>query len=466
MVLGGAMNVRWLVACAVLSAALVGCGRDDPSPPEAGKATTQTTASGAAGCDGAALEATDVGVTADTVTIEVMADVGNPLAPGLFQGNIDAIKAYAGWVNDHGGVACRQLVVKEWDSKLNPDEAKNGQIDACENAFALVGGNALFNPDVDTMTGCKDHAGAATGLPDLPGTANDSAELCAHTTYMAASVSQQCPIVPGQPVHFVAGTGSPRWFNQEFGAGKGMYMIPGDLPTTIQSAMYIIRSLKEGGANYVFTPKVSGRTEQAGYTPLIQTMRQEGIDFVTDGLTDTAMIKLRREAKAQGYDDKVKVWTCIPSCYSKAFKAAAADVDGTYVTLSNLPFEEKDTNEALAAFVDSVGIDKADGFGALAWQSAALFKQAVDDVVAAKGPNGLTRASFMDALDHVKDFDAGGWAAKKATLRSASPCFVIVQLRDGEFHRVHPKKRGTLDCNDANLVEFDLDPAAEAAKLP
>ena len=29
-----------------------------------------------------------------------------------------------------------------------------------------------------------------------------------------------------------------------------------------------------------------------------------------------------------------------------------------------------------------------------------------------------------------------------------------------------PEKRGTLDCNDDNLVSFDLDPAAEAAKLP
>jgi hypothetical protein len=457
------MKVRVLVVCAVLGVALVGCGRDDPAPDATGQTSTTQADTG---CGGEALQATDIGVTADAVTIEVMADVGNALAPGLFQGNIDAVKAFAGWVNDHGGVACRQLVVKEWDSKLNPDEAKNGQIDACANALAMVGGNALFNPDVSTVEECKDKSGAATGLPDLPGTANDPAELCNETTYMAAPVSQRCPIVPGQPVHFTAGTGSARWFVDKFGAGRGMYMIPGDLPTTIQSAMYIIRSLEEGGSNYVFTPKVSGRTEQAGYTPLIQTMRQEHIDFVTDGLTDTAMIKLRREAKAQGYDSQVKVWTCIPSCYSKAFKAAAADVDGTYVSLSNLPFEEKDTNEQLAAFVDSVGIDKADGFGALAWQSAALFKQAVDDVVEAKGPNGLTRASFMDALDHVRNFDAGGWAAKKATLRSASPCFVIVQLRDGEFHRVHPTKRGTLDCDDDNLVQFELDPAAEAAKLP
>jgi hypothetical protein len=31
---------------------------------------------------------------------------------------------------------------------------------------------------------------------------------------------------------------------------------------------------------------------------------------------------------------------------------------------------------------------------------------------------------------------------------------------------VYPEKKGTMDCNPGNLVEFDLDPAAEAAKIP
>ncbi|MCU1484896.1 MAG: hypothetical protein JWN67_1642 [Actinomycetia bacterium] len=455
------MNVRVVAASCVLATALAGCARSASPSDVAGASTSTTTAA----CDGTQLRATEVGVTADTITVEVMADVGNPLAPGLFQGNIDALRGFATYVNAHGGIACRQLVVKEWDSHLDPSEAKNGQIDACQNAFALVGSNALFNPDVSTMAECEDQAGAATGLPDLPGTANDPEQLCNSTTFLAASVVQRCPVATSGPQHFTANAGSARFYVREFPELRhSMYMIPGDLPTTIQSATYIIKTQELGGVHYEATPKVSGRTEQAGYTPIIQTMRSLHIDAVTDGSNDTAMIRMRREAKAQGYDG-VKVWTCIPSCYSKNFLASAADVDGTYVTLGHLPFEEKDTNEDLAAFVDSVG-DEVNGFGALAWQSADLFKQAVDDVVADKGPNGLTRANLLAALGRVKDFDANGWAARKATLRSSSPCFVIIQLRDGAFHRVHPTKRGTMDCDPKNLVEFDLDPVAEAAKIP
>jgi hypothetical protein len=459
------MKIRWLAASAVVAAALAGCSRSDSSTSADKAASSTPTSAEAGGCEGVTLQATDIGVTADTLTVEVMADVGSPLAPGLFQGIIDALRGFATYVNSKGGIACRKLVVKEWDSHLDPTEAKNGQIDACQNAFAMVGSNALFNPDVSAMVGCKDAAGVATGLPDLPGTANDPEQLCSSTTFMASSVVQRCPIAKSGPQHFTANAGPARWYVKHFpGLGHSMYMIPGDLPTTIQSATYIIRTQELGGVHYDATPKVSGRTEQAGYTPIIQTMRSLHIDSVTNGLTDTAMIRLRREAKAQGYDG-VKLWTCIPSCYSKAFLESAADVDGTYVTLGNLPFEEKDMNENLAAFVDTLG-DKVNGFGGAAWQSANLFKQAVDDVVAAKGPNGLTRASFMEAVAKVKDFDSDGWGARKPTLRSSSPCFVIVQLRDGAFHRVYPEKKGTMDCNPGNLVEFDLDPAAEAAKIP
>ena len=148
-------------------------------------------------CASESPQATDVGVTADEITIEVMADTGSPLAPGLFQGNIDAVNAFAEYVNANGGVACRQLVVRTWDSKLAPTESKNGVIDACTNAFALVGGNSLFNPDPSAQTSCVDGTGAATGLPDIAALASDTNEMCAPTTYTIQDQTEKCPIATG-----------------------------------------------------------------------------------------------------------------------------------------------------------------------------------------------------------------------------------------------------------------------------
>ena len=154
---------------------------------------TATTAAANAACDGVTLEATDTGVTADTITIQVMADTGSPLAPGLFQGNVDALKGFEKYINANGGIGCRQLKVEAWDSKLTPDESKNGQINACATALAMVGGNSLFNPDVTEMNTCAD-AGrsprASRTSRRWPTTSTSSAPMNA---YIIQGISETCP---------------------------------------------------------------------------------------------------------------------------------------------------------------------------------------------------------------------------------------------------------------------------------
>ena len=141
---------RHRVLCILVSLGLfaAACGRGESgSPPP----TTDTAAAVDAKCASEPLQATETGVTANTITIQVMADTGSALAPGLFQGNIDALKGFETYVNDNGGIGCRKLVVTTWDSKLDPTESKNGLITACKGSLAMVGNNALFNPDVAAL---------------------------------------------------------------------------------------------------------------------------------------------------------------------------------------------------------------------------------------------------------------------------------------------------------------------------
>src|SRR5690348_1942342 len=135
---------RWLILLVALGLIAAACGRDDnDNAGGEGESNTPTTAAGSAACEGVTLEATDIGVTADSITIQVMADTGSPLAPGLFQGNVDAVEGFAKYINANGGIGCRDLKVEAWDSKLTPDESKNGQINACQKSLAMVGGNSL-----------------------------------------------------------------------------------------------------------------------------------------------------------------------------------------------------------------------------------------------------------------------------------------------------------------------------------
>jgi len=430
-------------------------GGSDPTP----TAPTDT----GVDCSSEAPEATDVGITADTITIEVMADVGSPLSPGLFQANLDAVEGFAKQINERGGLACRQLVVKTWDSKLSPEEAKNGLIDACQTAFALVGSNAIFNPDVSPLEICPDKDGKPTGLPDIAASAVDVNQLCNSTTYLIQPVIETCPVAVDQVRPIKVTVGPARWHLEENPGLHGLFLVPGDLPTTVQAATYQIQAMEDVGIVFDGTPKVSGRAEQAALTPVAQLASDSGATFVFNGANDATMLKMRRETRTQGYDG-VEVWVC-NSCYTKTFLASPEDAEGTYVDLAFLPFEERDSNQALDDYLTAVGEDNADNFGAAAWQAAMLFRQAVDDVVATHGINGLTRAALLEALSNIHEFDAGGWLAPKDP-RGVSECSMTVQVQNGEFVRVHPTEPGTFDCSPDNIVTVELDPAAEAAKLP
>jgi ABC-type branched-subunit amino acid transport system substrate-binding protein len=457
-----------IVLLVVLGLVAVSCGRDDKKETTAGGGGTTTTAAGADDkCDSEKPEATEVGVTADKITVETMADVGSSLAPGLFQGNHDGMEAFAKYVNANGGIACRQLEVKLWDSKLNPDESKNGIIDACSNAVAMVGGNSLFNPDVSAMTACKDKAGAATGLPDLAALANDINEQCNKTTYLIQGVSEKCETLTGAR-DLQAFIGPTKFYIKQGGGSlHGIFLVPGDLPTTVQSATYQIQAQQDAGVKWDSVLKVSGRDEQAAFTPKVQQIKAKKSNYAYMGSNDKAMVNLRKEANAQGVDS-VKVWSCSLACYTPNFlKTGGADVEGTYVWMQFLPFEEASSNDALKAYVDNVGgMDKVDSFGAQAWQAGMLFKQVVEKIVESDGVNGVTRAKILDGLKNTTDFTADGWMGDQGKdLRGFSPCFLVMQVKSGKFVRVFPTKSGTLECDESAAVTVHLDPAKAAESI-
>jgi ABC-type branched-subunit amino acid transport system substrate-binding protein len=437
------------------------------TPTSASTQTSAATSTGTAAsdCNKTPLQATDVGITPTTITVEVEADVGSPLAPGLFQGNFDAMNAYATYINAHGGIACRKLVVKTWDTKLDPTESKDGLIDACSNAFALVGNNALFNPDVSPMTNCVDKSGKATGLPDIAALANDTNEQCAPTAYVIQAVSEHCPITLGGPRPETAMVGPTAYYLKQQSGLHGVYMVPGDLPTTVQSSTYQIAAQESIGIKFDATPKVSGADQQPAYTPRIQILKADNGNYVYDGSNDVAMIRMMKEAKAQGVDMSKVVWACSLACYTKAMLAqGGADVEGAYVWMQFLPFEEASMNAQATAYTNGVGANKVDSFGAQAWQAAGAFTQAANDVVAKSGPNGLTRAALLADLATIKNFTDDGWMGAK-DLRGFSPCYVLMQIQNGKFVRIFPTKAGTLDCTPSNVVTLNIDPAAAAAKI-
>jgi hypothetical protein len=457
--------VRSSVALVALVLGLVtascGLGDDtDASPPEQTTAPTgssSTTTTGLDPCDAVPLEATEVGVSADEITIFVMADVGSPLGSGLFQGAIDAVKAWGDAVNEQGGVACREVVVREWDSRLRADDTTNGTLEACERAFAMVGTTSLLVLDTSNLAGCPDKKGAPTGIPDIAQLATELAHQCNPTTYPIYLAAAPCPYTggPRESTQFV---GADRYFLSQVPDLHGIFLIPGETPSAIQTSIVGVRASESIGVVNDGEFKISGRDDGATFTRVVEHLLQKRSNMVHSSADDTAMVELRKEAAEQGVDT-VAVWSCQLSCYTSRFlDDGGDDVEGTYVWTPFLPFDEGATNAELQAYLDAVGgIDEASPWGAAAWAAAVEFKQVIDGIVDADGPNAITRARFLTELAALDDFDANGWFGPRDQ-RRLSDCFVLMQAQGGVFVRVLPTERGTLACDPAYLQTVTVDP--------
>ena len=105
--------------------------------------------------------ASDVGVTPTTITIGNIVSRTNPFDPRAFVGPSYGLQAYVHWVNDHGGVNGRKLILKTCD-----DQGSGQQNVSCvhqlvdrDHVFALVS-NAILNYSGASYVNAK-------GVPDM-----------------------------------------------------------------------------------------------------------------------------------------------------------------------------------------------------------------------------------------------------------------------------------------------------------
>src|SRR5260370_16469919 len=108
---GTVRRFRWFIALAVVTSVALAMG-GAVAPAQTGGGTKPT--------------ASDVGVDAPTINITVPAAIDVPGSPGLFQGSIDGVKAWAQYENDNGGIAgARKINRTGIDTNLTSHNATN-----------------------------------------------------------------------------------------------------------------------------------------------------------------------------------------------------------------------------------------------------------------------------------------------------------------------------------------------------
>lgn len=402
----------------------------------------------------------EIGVTDDTIRIAVVADVDNAARPGLFQGTVDGVRAAAEHINDDGGIGGRTVEVDFIDSRLSPDEARSALIKACEEDFALVGTSALFMSNVEPMVSCVDAAGNATGLPDIANLQTEIPHQCSPVSYPVVLVGIDCSTKDDPKPKFTLRTGHLDYYKKRFGDLHGAFVLAKDLKSTINAFLPTVAMSEKKGVGVDQEARVSGLDPQPTYTPIVQGIKADNSTYVGFGVDYKADILMRREAKIQGVTS-VKVWGCTLACYDeRLIEEGGEDVEGQFSDIFFVPFTEAKQNPGVKAYVDAIGgVDNASAFSAQGWMSGLLFRDVANAVVEKQGADGLTRAAFLDEVKNVHDFDADGMTnGIDVGGRKLGPCFVLMQVQDGEWTRVHPKKKGTLDCKSKlESIRVDLE---------
>ena len=412
-------------------------------------------------CADVTLEATEIGVSEESITVIVMADSENQLAPGLFEGARVGAFAWADDVNSRGGLACRTVEIEFWDSMLNPTETTNGFLKACSDALALVGTTVLFGTSTDDLVSCADINGDPTGVPDLAYITTEIPHQCSPVSFHISRPGAECPYESGDRNH-TAMNGVVRWMAEHTGEDlHGLFLVPGDLPSTTASAVPQLAAHALVGVEYEKAYSISGAAPQASFTPYVQAIRENESNFVYNGSNDATMAKMMSEANDQGLDMNSVNWLCTLSCYTPAFLENGDAVEGTYVWAFFLPFEEADTNDELARFMNAVDTDFPEAWAAGAWAGGILLEEAINGIVATDGPNAITRVRLLEELGTVENFDVNGWwgTADFATSNTISSCFMVMQVQNGEYVRIHPEERGTMDCDPDNVAPVTVDAA-------
>jgi ABC-type branched-subunit amino acid transport system substrate-binding protein len=405
----------------------------------------------------------EVGITADTIRIAVIADVDNPARPGLFQGVVDGVEAFAKYINGKGGLAGRNVEVDFIDSKLSPDEARSALIKACEEDFAIVGTSALFLSNVAPMQECVDKAGAATGIPDVPILQTELQHQCNPISFPIIAGALDCATRDDHPQTYTARNGQIHYHKKQVEDLHGDFVIPRDLKSTINATLPVIAGIEAGGVENDEQFQVSGLATQSEYTPIAQSLKQNNSTYFYNGSDYKANVSVRKEAKIQGVTS-VEVWDCSLACYDeRTLEEGGADVEDQFINIFFVPLEEGKQNKAVKAFLKNIGgRDQADGFSAQAWAAGLFFRDVVENIVASDGENGITRARFLEEAAKIHDFTAevSGDAMIGPTDvggHKVNGCFVTMQIQDGKFVRVFPKKKGTLNCDKKNTVQVKLD---------
>ncbi len=366
----------------------------------------------------------DVGVSDEKIVIGTIADPGGPV-PGLNQGIHDSVVAFGDWCNAQGGINGRELEVLELDAKLF--EYKQRVLESCDTAFALVGGLGVFDD-----TGAQDQVDC--GLPNVPASGLSAAQAEADLTWYA---------LPNPIYEYQVGMGIWSKENDPEAVEHAAAIYTDSAPTKRQKDRLVEAYTSIG---FDFVEEVPVGIGETNWDPKVIAMKDAGVQWLTYTGTYEDMVGLQKAAADQDFDPVVELEA---NFYNRSYpEQAGSAADGSFIRLTQWPFEEAADNPAQAAYLEALeaAVPGAEPelLGVQAWSAALLFATAVDAL-----GDDVTREGLAAELATVTEWDGGGLhGVTNPAENTPSSCFIVMRVADGGFVRHYP-----LPDEDAEVYE-------------
>ncbi len=366
--------------------------------------------------------ATDVGVTATTLTVGTIATLSGPV-PGVFRGAIAGTQAYFAYVNSQGGVYGRVLKVDAGDDGFQCSQNKSLTAGMIRRDFAIVGGFSLY-----------DYCGAEP-LAQAPGVPDASFAISPQRNANKNNFSIQ-PLLPGSR------TGNFRYYKSRFGDAyqhaAGLYSNQSSAISAWNGAAAAMKSL---GYDVVYT-RATGATDTNFTSDVIQ-MRQKNVKFVDLFEDEATIARFMQACQQQNYHPVI---TTPGSGYDQSvLTQGGSAVNGMYTDMPTaMYFSRGDAARIsevalyqrwMAQAAPGVNLDLFSIYG---WTEAEMFVQALK----AAGPKA-TRSGVLKALAGISSFNANGLIATGyPASKGPETCYVVVQVVNGQFERVDTPANG------------------------
>ena len=412
---GSAVATRASGAAATSSASSASSGVGAPAP---------------AGGNGGA---TDVGVTANSITIANIASISG-VAPGLTQSAQQATEAFAAYVNSQGGIYGRQLKVLPFDDANTTSGNYADAVQACKSAFALVGSASGFDDgSAQAVSQC--------GIPDI------EAEV---STTQAGDTADIYGASPGNAHYWPLGP--PNFLKSRYpSAITKAAMLYLNVPATAGQAQREMQAYSSVGFHYIYTAAVS--PTEPNYAPYVLQMEQKGVQYVTEYSDVYSAERLVQAMQQQNWQPKVVDW--FAEMYTPSFLAQTQPwSNGDLVLMATAAYSEASSNPGMQTFLTwmnrvAPGFTH-DIFAIFAWAAGLAFLQAAKAV----GPH-LTRSALLAQLAKIGTFNGGGvMPPMNFGQKIPSQCFSYFQIEHGAFVRLYPPQPNTYDCTSGGVYHF------------